>query len=830
MSLIPDKHPIKFFLTLIIASSLLLTVSLDSFAQFRVKGRVIDSLTQAPIDYASVTVLSTSDSRLIDGKVTNEKGAFTFTDLAAGDYYLKIAFMGYKTKIIRPLSINNNKAIDLGDIRLSVVSNLLYEVIISGTTSENVNKIDKQSYKASQFEAAKGGSAIDVLKNMPSVTVNTEGEIRLRGSSGFLVLVNGKPVQADAATILSQIPANSIENVELITAPSAKYDADGKSGIINITTKQGTNDGLSLAINAQGGLPSVDDFGNKENASRYGLDGTLNYQKKKWDFSFGANYIESDLAGRRVGDVNTTFQNRKTVFPSIGERSFDRTNYSARSTATYKLDKNNSLTAGVYAGRRIQFRLADITYNNIKTDAGTGDVIGRSNYFNSNLVKRQGDIALGNLDFNHTFSNKSALTLSGLYEYAKFSGYTKNSNLNINNYSDTIQYTLNTGTSPLNGLRLKADYSINLGKGKLESGYQFRYQSQKGSFLYQQAVPGTGDFETVPEFSDDIDVDNTINAIYSQYSSKAGKLEYVTGLRYEYATRVFKAAKIATPYKLNLSDLFPSVNLLYGLGSDYKLKAGFSRRVQRSTNNELNPYAEREHSETLEQGDPQILPEFVNLSELGLIKQFRAGSWFTTLYNQRITNVVNRVNNIYADTVLNRIYTNAGKATLWGLETGINLKPAKWWTAYIGGNVYDYKIKGSLFNNAVAVDNSGIAFSINSNQSFQVAKTLNVQLNLNYLSARPTAQGEDSRFISPNSSVKKSFMDGKLTASLLWQNMSLGLINSNEQRISTWGRDFYTTTNYIHEKDVFMINLSYSLNQLSKKLKLPASEFGDREF
>jgi outer membrane receptor protein involved in Fe transport len=389
---------------------------------------------------------------------------------------------------------------------------------------------------------------------------------------------------------------------------------------------------------------------------------------------------------------------------------------------------------------------------------------------------------------------------------------------------------LNTGSSPLHGLRLKADYVVNIGKGKLESGYQYRYQNQTGEFFYQQAIIGTGSFYTVPEFSDAINVDNIINAVYSQYSGKAGKLEYVTGLRYEYATRVFKAVKIAEAYELNLSNLFPSANLMYSFGSDYKLKAGFSKRVQRSTNNELNPYAEREHSETLEQGDPRILPEFVNLTELGLIKQFSSGSWFTTLYNQRINNVVNRVNSIYADTVLNRVYTNAGKASLWGIESGLNLKPTKWWTAYIGGNVYDYKIKGSLFNDAVAVDNSGIAFSINTNQTFQASKTLNLQFNLNYLSARPTAQGEDSRFITPNSSIKKSFMSGKLTASVLWQNMSLGFVNSNEQRITTWGSGFYTTTNYVHEKDVFIINLSYSLNQLAKKLKLPASEFGEREF
>lgn len=817
----------KIFISLV----LLTVLSSHGFSQFKIKGRIIDSLTKEPVDYASISVYQSSARSLVDGKLTNSRGHFAFDKLNAGSFYLKIDFLGYQTKVVAGLLLNDaNKEIDLGDIRLAVAARLLNEIVVSGAKPENLHKIDKQTYKASQFESAKGGTAIDVLRNMPSVSVNTEGEIRLRGSSGFLILVNGKPVQADAATILNQIPANAIENVELITAPSAKYDADGKSGIINITTRQGTTDGLSLVVNGQAGLPSVNDFNNKETPSRYGLDATLNYQKDKWDMSFGAGYNKNDIAGRRVGDVNTTFQNRHTVFPSVGERSFDRTNYSGRSAVVYKIDKSNVISAGVYAGRRAQYRLADITYDNTKTDVTSGDVIGKISYFNSNLVKRQGDIALGNLDYIHTFANKSSLSLSGLYEYAKFTGYTKNRNLNISDYNDTLQYVLNTGTSPLDGLRLKGDYVINIGKGKLESGYQFRYQDQTGDFLYQEAVLGTGMYVTVPEFSDEIDVKNTIHALYSQYSGQSGKLEYVAGLRYEYATRTFKAAKIAEPYELDLSNFFPSANLMYSLDNGYKLKAGFSRRVQRSTNNELNPYAEREHSETLEQGDPRILPEFVNLSELGIIRQLKEGSWFITLYNQQIKNVVNRVNNIYSDTVLNRIYTNAGKASLWGAEAGLNVKPLKWWTAYFGANVYDYRIKGSLFDNSIAVDNSGTAFSVNTNHSFRLSSTWNMQFNLNYLSARPTAQGEDSRFIVPNTSVKKSFLNGKLTTSLLWQNMGLGLIKSNEQRISTWGSDFYTTTNYIQERDVLMINISYSINQLGKKLKLPASEFGEREF
>ncbi len=800
----------------------------SSFAQVLITGKIIDSTNVSSVGYAVVGLYESKENKLLNGVMADSTGAFVF-NTAPGNYFLKIEFIGYETKFIRNISVEK-QAVNLGVVTLHSKANSLTEITVNGQKDETATRIDKQVFKAEQFQAAKGGTAIDVIKNMPSITVNSEGEIRLRGASGFLVLINGKPILTDVTTALSQIPANAIENIELITAPSAKYDADGKAGILNITLKKGTDNGLAVVANVQGGLPSVNAFDNLENPKRYGADATLNYKTNKWDFSVGGSYLENDLAGRRVGDVNTTVDNRYTTFPSDGERSFKRRNYSARASVSYIPDKSNSISAGFYIGQRRQYRRADIDYDNTKTDFTTGEVIGRAEYFNSNLVKKQGDFSLVNLDYTHTFQNKSSLTLSGLYEYGKLEGFTKNLNTNPNNHSDTIDYVLNTGDSPLNGIRGKVDYILPIGKGKLETGYQFRYQKQTGTFLYQNALLGTGLYETVPEFSAVIDIENRIHGLYTQYSGKAGKLEYLAGLRYEYSTRSFNSDRQTDPYRLNLSNLFPSANLLYKLSKTWKTKAGFSSRVQRSTNNELNPYPEREHTETLEQGDPRIKPEFVYLTELGITKEFGIGSVFLTVYNQQVHNVVNRVNSVYNDTILNRIYTNAGKAQQWGVEAGTNLKPVKWWTIYVGGNVYNYKINGSLFNNAVAVSNEAIAYSVNTNHTFQLTKTWSIQFNLNFLSQRPTAQGEDSRFISPNASVKKTFLSGRLSAVFQWQNIDAGLIPSNEQRITTRGVNFYTTTNYIQEKDVLLLNLGYNFNKLNKKFKLPGSEFGEKEF
>ena len=239
---------------------LLLTNFVSSaFAQTKssIKGKLIDSLTTEPLAFATIRLESKSQGNLIKGELADDKGSFQFVGLKDDKYVIKIEYVGYKTKYVEISYEKLNSQLDLGSIVLAPLSQSLESVTVSGIKPNVVATLEKQVFKAEQFEVAKGGTATDVIKNIPSVMVNAEGEITVRGAKGFLILINGKPTQIDAATILSQIPANTIEKIEMITAPSAKYDADGKAGIINIVTKTGTNDGWSLTSNIQYGLPRV---------------------------------------------------------------------------------------------------------------------------------------------------------------------------------------------------------------------------------------------------------------------------------------------------------------------------------------------------------------------------------------------------------------------------------------------------------------------------------------------------------------------------------------------------------------------------------------------
>ncbi len=796
-----------------------------------ISGQVADSASQQPIELATVSLVNQA-GKVAAITTTDKSGKFSLSAKSTDVYKLVAAFLGYKKKTIANISIQ--KKTSLGVIALIPFGANLAEVTVSGQNNGLKIKNDRQVFKASQFDNSKGGTAVDIIKNLPSVAVNAQGEVTLRGSNNFLVLINGKPSLVDAATILSQLPANSIENVEVITTPSARFDPDGKAGIINITTKKGVNDGWLVMANVMGGAPSLHTYDNSRNPTRFSGDITVGYKKDKWDLNASANYLRNDAAGHREGNAYTVdpgdlIAPTITYFPSVGERSFRRYNYGVRVAATYTASKNDVWSAGYYQGFKHQDREADLNYNVYRVMAGSTKIISQNNYYNANNQAREGAFTLGNLDYTHTFKDKSSLTASFLYEGADLHGGTSNNNLTSKSSFDTIQFTKTIYSNPLSGYRAKLDYSKKVGVGLLEAGYQYRFDGQNGNFEYDTLALGTNKLLRDADFSSAVKVHNVIHSIYAQYAVQQTKWYYSGGLRYEYADRKLWFNDVVQP-ALTLQNLFPSAQVRYTAANQWKWKAGISSRVKRTTNTELNPFPEREHSETLEKGDPKLLPEYVTLVELGTEKSFKQGTWYATAYYQHTENIIQRLNSVYADTILNRIYTNATQAVQYGVETGLTLNPTKWWQFLAGVNVFESHVSGTIFNGTVNVDNSKVAYTWNTTQSFKLPAKWAVQLSVSYLSLRPTAQGQDGAFLSPNLSIKKTTNNNKWSFQAQWLNMDCGLRISNIQRITTSGSNFFTTTNYIVEPDVIQFGVSYNFNKLNKKVKLPVSEIGEKEF
>jgi len=818
------------------ALSILFTLGLFSqiaFSQGQLSGVVKDKSSQKPIEFASVALYKSSDSTLLNGGITDAEGKFLIDNLPQGSYYAMASFLGYKTLIISSIQLSKNEKKALEPIFLSSDLQELQGVEVQGQRISTDFQTQKQSFSADNFESSKGGTATDVLRNLPGVSINAEGQVAIRGSSGFVVMINGKPVQGDPVGILGQLPANAIEKVEWISSPSAQYDSEGKAGIINITTSKGSTVGLFLQVNTRAGLPSIENYDNAESQKRYGSDFNLNYVKDKWDISLGGSYQRNDQSGRRVGNVITYSGDTETHFPSNGERSINELNYSGRFTLGYTPSANTNFTLGFYAGVRDRVRTADILYFD-NHRVVNGQRTPPFQYFNANDQNRRGDFVLGSLDYNHTFGSKAKLSSSFLYEYTMLGGPTINRNLGYPNLSFVYQDEYNTNDNPLNGVRWNLDYTFKpLSIGQLQAGYQFRYLNHVGDFFYERKNNETGLFELVPEFSSEVNLNRLIHSGYLQLNKSIKKWSYGVGVRVEFMNRDFqlqdKRNTIDTLYQYNYIRPFFSGNLAYQAKEDLTWKLNFSQRVERETTFKMNPFPEREHSETLEQGDPNVLPEFIDQLEGGMIKTWKDNSFFATAYYTRVKNLVNRVNTVYNDSILNRIYSNVGIGQSVGLEMGSELFFTQKWKGFFGGNVYRYSIKGDFDNRPI--NQSSWVYSINFNTTVTLSPTLTTQFTFNYLSNRVTAQGEDSRFYQPSLNVKKSFLDNRLSLNLQWLNMDLGLLRSNEQRITTFRpRDFYTTTNYIYEVDMLIVNLSYTINGSKNRSKFVKSEFGEKEF
>ncbi len=830
-----NRQPFKAIITKgILAFIMMILVIQVTHAQ--ISGRVTDE-SGSPLEYAAVAVYDQQDSSLVTGTITDETGVFRISNMKKGGYYVVCSFIGFQPQQIEDVRIDSRQDDqDLGTIALHLGAQL-DEVTIEAERPTVISKIDRQVFAASSFESARGGTALDVLRNLPSVSINGEGEISIRGSTGFVALLNGKPIQGDAATFISQLPANAVNRIEVITAPSARYDPEGKAGMINIITENGAVNGTFAQINVRGGFPSIETLGNAVPHQRYGLDAIYNLRKDRWNISLGANYQRNDLGGRREGDVYTIINDTMTRFPSTGERSFDEINYSGRFSLDYTPDTSNSFSFGLYAGIRDKDRLADIVYydNHAIAPPEDGDRIYTFQYYNHNLRNRRGDFALGSLDYSHLFADRSRFSASVLYEYTLLGGPTVSQNLGYPDHSIVYQDEYNTNDNPLHGVRFRVDYRWKpFAFGTIETGYLFRNLNHTGDFYYERKNNETGEYELVPEFSSEVDLKRQIHSGYIQLTGVRERWEYEAGIRLEAMDRTLdlrdKTNTVDTTYLYDFIKPYPAVSLQFAVKDDLKLKAAYSKRVERTTTFKMNPFPEREHSETLEQGDPTLLPEFIDLLELGMVKNFSgSSSLYATTYFRSVKNVVNRVNTVYNDTILNRIYSNVGNSTSLGLEIGTQLNPTENWSNFIGANIYYYSLQGAF--NKRKIDSHGFIYSINAQSTVRFWKTASIQFSLNYLSERITAQGEDSRYYQPNLTLRKTFLDQRLAVALQWQNIDMGLLNTNEQRITTYSEgEFYTTTNYIYEVDMVLLNLSYTFSNAKNRSRFIKSEFGEREF
>ncbi|MCT4647167.1 MAG: outer membrane beta-barrel protein, partial [Carboxylicivirga sp.] len=554
-----------------------------------IKGFVTDAQSNDIIPFANVALMD--NDQLINGTVTAADGSFKIDKVKAGAYKVVVSFLGYQSNTISDVNVSkSNRIVDLDKVGLSASSVSLEGVSVKAMSQTVSSKIDRKTYKAAEFATAKGGNAVDVLNKLPSVSVDPDGVVSVRGTNDFMVYLNGKPTQMEPSILLGQIQSESVESIDVITVPTAKYDAQGKGGIINITTRKNAMNGLSVSANGLlGGAPynNLTDpiSGFDQNDDRYGGGLSLTYHKNALTLYGGGSYKRRNVNGLRTGDARI-LQPDGSFYHMVasGERPEWYINYTANAGIDYQLSEKSLLSASYYFGDRQEGRSAFYVYNNFYGDKNKNVISGidplNEYIYNPNTDDRYGKFHTSNIDFSTKFDNKSQLNLSFLYEYSKLRRELDNEDFAFDNSTRTTgakeRHFRQSDEAPLHGYRFSLDYEKELDNGhRLSVGIQPQFITHDDRFTYDTINVATNQWNGYESLENNIELSRGIYAGYIDYSANWEKLTVIGGLRLEYTDQTMKIdnpdyfsifdRSTADEYETNQLDWFPTLHVNYKL-------------------------------------------------------------------------------------------------------------------------------------------------------------------------------------------------------------------------------------------------------------------------
>ncbi|WP_193315985.1 TonB-dependent receptor [Flavicella marina] len=833
----------------------------------RIKGKIIDKESNENVPFATVVIQSDAKT---DGTSTDDKGKFDFEKLSPGTYTIVVSYIGFEDTVIENIEIKkDNDFVNLGKIFLQVNTEALSEVEVTGVNKTQVSKIDRKTYAAKDFETAQGGNAADVLGKLPSVTVQPDGNVSVRGTSDFMVYLNGKPTNIDATTLLNQISSNDIDKIDIITVPTARYDAQGKGGIINIKTKSSGIQGFAAtATGTIGGAPWANDTdkysGHSMRDDRFVGGINLMYNTEKYSLHGSFNYNEKNVNGMRIGRARVLVDDQTDPYTYFhmnaqGERPEWYKYYSANVGVDFHLSATKELSFSYFYGNRNNGRAAYYIYNTFDADA-SGNTIGgvardEEYIYNPNIDNRYGNYNTASVDYTVDFEEGSNLKLSGTYESSGLSRELSNTNYFYDtkeaidadieneyaNAKNQSAYGMSDDT-PLQGYRGSVDYEKVLESGRtLGVGAQVQYVGIKGDFYFQNDL-------VTDDLNNSIDFDRTVTAAYIDYAGSGDKISYNFGLRTEYGqqnTFISNTSYLGdfglseeNNYEQNKLDFFPSAHISYQKSDHTKYILAASRRINRPSLTKMAPFLYRRHFEVYVIGDPTLESEYLNNVELSYETNIGKQNINLTGFYRGTENAVFRVNTtttqienpdmhaILQEDVLIRSYTNAGNSTAIGGELTANLFVNSWAKLLVGGSLYNFKIKGDVFG--YAVDQESTNYSLKGNMNVDITKELSSTLDYNYTSATVTSQGSNDYFQAMN--IAFNYAPEK------WEGWNfslrgLDLLSSNLQGLDTNAFNnqnqqiFYQETEYHRNGPIVELGVTYTFNKVkSKKAKKASAE------
>lgn len=785
------KSTVFFFFVIILA-----TIVQANSNQAVITGTVIDSVLDMRVEYANVVLLEQESRQQITGTTSNKDGVFQLASITPGNYMLSVKFMGYHEATLRNIEIDaQTPQVDIGPVFLEPAIIMLEGVEATAERAAIEYQIDKKVVNVSKQYTAAAGSAVDVLENVPSVTVDIEGNVALRGSSGFRVLIDGRPSILESNDALKQIPASSIENIEIITNPSAKYDPDGTSGIINIVTKKNSMNGINGIVNLNAGMHD-----------KYGGDVLLNYRTASMNIYVGADYNQGFYPGSSTERNITFLQDTTSYIESTGNSERGYTNYGWRAGFDWNMSERDVLGIGIRWGDRTYERSEELDYEEWREP---GNV--RNQFISLNEMKRGGDNGTATLNYKREFETVGhELTAEVDYRFRNGDDISKDELLDAQRAITSGRRSTEQG--PGARLRTKIDYTLPLGEdNRFETGYQSRFGNSIDKTDLFEFNPETGQYEGRPEFTNETEYSREIHSLYALYASTVGALGLQGGLRGEYTSRSVESLGIDQTASLARWDYFPTAHLSLDITEKQQMMASYSRRIDRPRGYYFEPFLTWMDAYNVRRGNPSIEPEYIDSYEMGFQRNFSKNLVSLEGYYRVTHNKIERVRSVYTENIMLHSVENVGKDYTLGAELMINMDALSWWNVNMMGNLYDYRIEGVIDDEAFL--RSSFSWDARLNNTFKFTESLRMQFNVSYNSPTVSAQGRREGYFNTNLAVRQSFLNDHLELIL----QARDLLSTAKYEYSSEGRDFYRKSQFTRESPIFTLTVNYLINNYKRE-------------
>lgn len=783
-------------------------------AKIKIKGTVIEKVSKQPLEYATITFVNPKFPKGISGGITNSKGEFD-VDINPGIYDITVEFISFKPNLISQRKLQEST--NLGQIALEEDATQLNEVEVRAEKSSVEIKLDKKVYNVGQDMIVKGGTVSDVLDNVPSVSVDTEGNVSLRGSDNIRILIDGRPSYAvNIAEALRQLPADAIDKVEVITNPSARYEAEGGSGLINIILKKGKNQGFNGTFIASGGIPET-----------YGLTANLNYKTEKLNYFTTAGYGRRTTEGGGKTDseyFNTNGSIKNYLYETRNTERF-RDGFNGRVGVEWTVAKNTFWTNAI---------------NYQKNDGGNDDLINFNNFdANKNFTGStyrlgKGESADENVEYTSNliknFNDKG-------HKLTVDASISRNTDNNQSIITDTNNFNNTLNDQVQKQSQLQVDYVLPMENGsQFEAGYKGSFGNLNNRYyvLDEQGI-------RINNLSDTLEFLENINALYTQFGFKKNKFSYLFGLRWEDTNIEVNLLETSKFDSKKYNNFFPSAFVSYEISDQSNITTSYSKRLSRPRGRFMNPAVNYASNVNIFQGNPDLDPSLTDKFDFGYIKRWDKLTFNTSAYFENTKDVFSFVRSLSGDEVngipviLSRPI-NLGKEQKFGFEFTLNYNPSKIWRLNSNFNFYNVKTTGeNSYKDSNGIDvvqnlnNQANNWFTRISSKLTLPYKIDWQLNATYFGGQRTAQGRSLGIFSMNTALSKDVLKDKGTIAF---NIS-DIFNSRMMRSYV---DFDNQSSYSemqYRKRQFNLSFTYRFNKAKgekERNPQPRNDDGGGEF